>query len=66
MTNEELVTQLGDMNAKVDKIKTEIQALKDAIANAANVPQAVIDAANQLATNLQAADDLNPDAPPQG
>lgn len=64
MTNEELITQLGIMNTKVDKIKGEIQALKDAVANADNVPQAVIDATNQLATNLQAADDLNPDAPP--
>lgn len=62
MTNEELVTQLGDMNTKVDKIKGEIQVLIDAVNNAANVPQNVQDAVNQLATNLQSADDLNADA----
>jgi len=32
------------------------------VANSANVPQDVIDAVNALGSNLQSADDLNPDA----
>jgi prophage DNA circulation protein len=63
MTNEELVASLTSANAKVDKIKTEIQALIDIVAGSQNVPQAVVDAVNTLAGNLQSADDLNPDAP---
>lgn len=62
MTQEELAQQLTDANAKVDKIKTEIQALIDAVANSANVSQAVQDAASALAANLQSADDMNQDA----
>lgn len=61
MTQEELKTALDLANAKVDKIKTEIQALKDAIVNAGNVSPEVEAAANQLFTNLQTADDMNPD-----
>jgi len=61
MTNEELKTLLVDANAKVDKIKTEIQALKDLVAGSSNVPQDVVDAVNALGSNLQSADDLNPD-----
>lgn len=62
MTNAELKDLLTAANAKVDKIKTEIQALKDLVANSGNVPQDVVDAVNALGTNLQSADDLNPDA----
>ena len=62
MTNEELKNLLVDANAKVDKIKTEIQALKDLVAASENVPQDVVDAVNALGSNLQSADDLNPDA----
>lgn len=64
MTDQELQLQLEAMNAKVDKIKTEIQALIDAITASSDVPQSVVDAANTLAANLQTADDLNPDAEP--
>lgn len=63
MTHAELTTALSDMNAKVDKIKGEIQVLIDAVNNADNVPQTVVDAANTLAANLQSADDLNVDQP---
>jgi chromosome segregation ATPase len=62
MTNQELKDLLVAANAKVDKIKTEIQALKDLVANSGNVPQDVVDAVNALGTNLQSADDLDPDA----
>lgn len=61
-TDAELLAGLQAANAKVDKIKTEIQALKDAVANSTNVPAEIEAAANQLFTNLQSADDMNPDA----
>ena len=60
MTNEELKALLVDANTKVDKIKAEIQALKDLVANSTGVPQDVVDAVNALGTNLQSTDDLNP------
>ena len=62
MTNAELKDLLVASNAKVDKIKTEIQALKDLVAASDNVPQDIVDAVNALGANLQSADDLNPDA----
>lgn len=62
MNHEELKAGLDAANATVDKIKTEIQALKDAIANAGNVPAEVQAAAEALFSNLQSADDMNPDA----
>ena len=62
MTNAELKDLLVASNDKVTKIIGEIQALKDLVANSGNVPQDVVDAVNALGTNLQAADDLNPDA----
>ena len=62
MTNAELLQLLLADDAKVEKIITEIQALKDLIAASQNVPQDIVDAVNNLGTKLQAADDLNPDA----
>jgi len=66
MTQEELKTLLEASNAKVDKIKGEIQTLIDAVNNSTNVPQDIQDAANALATNLQSADDMNADPPVEG
>ncbi len=63
MTNAELLELLIADNAKVEKIITEIQALKDLVAGADNVPQNIVDAVNALGTNLQTADDLNEDTP---
>lgn len=62
MSNEELLALLLADDAKVDKIITEIQALKDLVASTGNVPQNIVDAINSLGTKLQAADDLNADA----
>lgn len=62
MNHQELADALNTANTKVDKIITEIQALKDALANADNVPAGVQDAATALFSNLQVADDLNADA----
>lgn len=61
MSIEALTTQVNDLNTQVTKIKGEIQALIDANnANDTTALQAAIDA---LATNIQEADDLNPDEP---
>ena len=62
MTNAELLELLVADKAQVEKIITEIQALKDLVAASANVPQDVVDAVNALGTTLQSADDLNADA----
>lgn len=62
MTNEELLQKLTDANTKVDKITTEIQALKDLVTTTPDVPQNIVDAVTSLESKLQAADDLNEDA----
>ncbi len=62
MTNAELLALLLADDAKVDKIITEIQALKDQVNANPNVPQDIVDAVNSLGTKLQTADDLNADA----
>jgi len=61
MNQQELRQALTDANAKVEKIATEVQALKDTVGNADNVPQEVVDAVNNLAATLQRVDDINPD-----
>lgn len=66
MTNQELAGKLEAANTKVDKIITEIQALKNLVNTTPNVPQNIVDAVASLESKLQAADDLNEDAPPQG
>jgi chromosome segregation ATPase len=62
MTNAELLQLLTDDNTKLEKIITEIQALKDSVNTNPAVPQEIVDQVNKLGTNLQTADDLNPDA----
>ena len=62
MTNAELLQLLTDDNTKIEKIITEIQALKDSVNSNPDVPQDIVDAVNKIGTNLQAADDLNADA----
>lgn len=64
MTQQELETKLAAANTQMGKVRTEIQALKDAIASAGNVPASVEAAANQLFATIQLADDDNPDATP--
>ena len=62
MTTAELLQLLTDDNTKLEKIITEIQALKDSVNTNPDVPQDIVDAVNKLNGNLQAADDLNADA----
>lgn len=64
MKNEELLAKLDAANAKADKIIAEIQALKELVNTTPDVPQNIVDAVNSLESKLQAADDLNEDAPP--
>jgi phage-related minor tail protein len=62
MNFDELAAQLLTYASQLAKVKTEVQALKDTIANTANVPQNVIDAANAVGAALGEVDDLNQDA----
>lgn len=64
MTNEELLAKLEASSAKADKIIAEIQALKELVNTTPDVPQNIVDAVTALESKLQAADDLNEDAPP--
>lgn len=65
MTNEEAVARMDAQEIKLTKIKTEIQALKDAILNQGNVSPEVEAAIGRVDAALQATDDLNEDAAPQ-
>jgi chromosome segregation ATPase len=63
MGNEEVLAKLTSANAKVDKVITEVQALKDLVNTTPAVPQPIVDAVNALESKLQQLDDLNEDAP---
>ncbi len=65
MNQQELLDAVNAANAKVQKITGEIQVLKTALDNAshADVPKELVDAVTQLTSNLDAADELNADAP---
>jgi len=62
MNHEELTAKLNAYATQLAKVKAEVQALKDAITNASEVPQTVVDAANAVGVALGEVDDLNPDA----
>jgi len=57
----ELAGVLTILDTEVQKIGTEVQALKDALANV-DLPADAQTALNNLTTHLKAVDDLNPDA----
>lgn len=65
VNQQELLEALNAANAKTEKISGEIRDLKTALDNAVNadIPQDIVDAVNRLTGNLDAADQLNPDAP---
>lgn len=63
MENEEVLAKLTSANAKVDKVITEVQALKDLVNTTPSVPQPIVDAVNALESKLQQLDDLNEDSP---
>jgi hypothetical protein len=54
MTNAELLALLQSADAEVHDIAGKVQTLLNTIANGANVPQDVVDAANTLKTDLDA------------
>jgi len=58
----ELAGNLTALTAVVTKIATEVQALKDALANA-EIPAEAQAALDNLSAALKAVDDINPDAP---
>jgi hypothetical protein len=62
MTNEELVVALDAQTEKVNKVITEIQALKDLVGQTDGVPQVVIDAVDRLNAAIDSADAMNEDA----
>lgn len=64
MTQQELAQQLDALTTQTTKIKAEVQALLDAIANAGNVSPEVQTAVDNLKAAIQGVDDLNPDAQP--
>lgn len=57
----ELADKLTGLSAIVTKIASEVQALKDALANTA-IPAEAQTALDNLTAQLTAVDDLNPDA----
>lgn len=66
MKQEEFIAKINTVTEQVGKVRTEVQALKDAIENSDDVPQAVIDAFSGLESAITAVDDINPDAVPEG
>lgn len=69
-TQQELADQLTSLTAQLTKVRTEvltkISDLEAAIANAGQVSPEVQTALDALKTEVQAIDDINPDAPVPG
>lgn len=62
MTQEEAIAKLDAQSAKLTKVYTEVQALKDAAANAGNVSPELSAAIDRVDAALTSVDDINPDA----
>jgi len=62
-TQAEAAVQLDTVTTKLGKVLTEIQALKDAAAAAANVSPELQAAIDRVVGAAEAADNANPDAP---
>lgn len=67
MTEQELLDKITAQTAQIEKVGTEVSAVKSELAAALaagfTVPPALVDAINAQGAALQAVDDLNPDAP---
>lgn len=61
-TQAELTDKINSLTSKVNKVATEIQALKDALANQPGVTPELQAAVDSLDAAITSADDLNPDA----
>lgn len=59
----QLAGVLTALTTEVDKIKTEVEALKSSLSDV-ELPAEAQTALDNLTTHVQAVDDLNPDAPP--
>lgn len=58
-----LADTLNKLSDQVDKIKVEVQALKDSLVDV-DLPVGAVTALERLTTALQGVDDINPDVPP--
>lgn len=67
MTTQEATQKIESLNTQVEKIKTEVQTLIDAVNNnPGTIPAEVETAINKLAATVQGVDDMNPDATEPG
>lgn len=57
----ELAAALEALNTKVEKVRAEVQALKDSLSNV-DLPAAATEALAKLEASLAAVDEINPDA----
>ncbi len=58
----ELAGALDAVNTKVEKVRAEVQALKDSLTDVDLPPDAQA-ALDKLTATVQSVDDINPDAP---
>ena len=62
MTQQDVVAKLDALTAKVTKVSTEVQALKDALTAAGEISPEVQVALDNLDAAITGVDDLNADA----
>lgn len=63
LSNKDAAIKIDALTTQLGKIATEVQALKDAVANSENVSPEVEAALANLVTAVSGVDDLNTDAP---
>lgn len=59
----ELAAIIDGLNTKVEKVRVEVQALKDSLSNV-DLPADAQAALDRLTASIQTVDDINPDQPP--
>lgn len=62
-TQKDAAAQLNTVADQLAKVRSEVEALKEAAQNATNVDPELQAAIDRVATAVQGVDDLNPDAP---
>lgn len=63
LSQKDAAVKIDGLTTQLGKISTEVQALKDALANQENVSPEVEAALGRLEAAVTGVDDLNPDAP---
>lgn len=66
MTTQEAVDKINQYKTQLDKVRAEVQKLKDDFGNRPDVPADLADAINGLGGSVQAVDDINPDTETPG